>query len=216
MKTVLILSGGMDSAVLLAHLLHAGDTIQCVNFHYGSKHNDVERERARRLVAHYGVRCGEMDIDLTMFRSSLIDPSVPVPHGHYAEESMRSTVVPFRNGIMLAYAAGFAESVGFDQVAIGAHAGDHHIYPDCRVPFIDAMRDAIREGTYKNVRLDAPFSWMTKGEIVKRGLELSVPFSMTWTCYEGGEVACGKCGSCDERRRAFEENGAKDPIPYKE
>ena len=148
------------------------------------------------------------------FQSSLLKSGGEIPEGHYAAENMKQTVVPFRNGIMLAVAAGLAESRHAGGVVIAAHAGDHAIYPDCREDFMRAMADAIRLGTYADVALLRPFISMTKSEIARRGHELGVDFSKTWSCYVGGETHCGECGTCVERREAFLLAGLKDPTEY--
>jgi 7-cyano-7-deazaguanine synthase len=137
-----------------------------------------------------------------------------IPKGHYEEQSMKKTVVPFRNGIMLSIAGGFAESKGASALVIAAHAGDHAIYPDCREDFMRAMGDAIRLGTYAEVDLIRPFISMTKGDIARRGHGLGVDFSKTWSCYVGGETHCGECGTCVERREAFLLAGLPDPTAY--
>jgi 7-cyano-7-deazaguanine synthase len=137
-----------------------------------------------------------------------------IPKGHYEQATMRETVVPFRNGIMLAVAAGFAESRGAEAVVIAAHIGDHAIYPDCREEFLRAMADAVHLGTYANVEILRPFISMTKAEIVRRGHALNIDFTHTWSCYVGGEVHCGECGTCVERREAFALAGLRDPTVY--
>jgi 7-cyano-7-deazaguanine synthase len=148
------------------------------------------------------------------FRSDLLSSGGAIPDGHYEEQSMKSTVVPFRNGIMLSIAAGFAESKGAEAVVIAAHSGDHAIYPDCRESFMEPMARAIREGTYAQIELLRPFITMHKAGIVRRGIELGIDFSHTWSCYKGSEVHCGTCGTCVERREAFLMAGVTDPTVY--
>ena len=150
------------------------------------------------------------------FKSSLLDGANAIPEGNYDESNMKSTVVPFRNGIMLALAAGIAESNGLKKVLIANHAGDHAIYPDCRPEFIKAMTAATEAGTYAGVSVVAPYTNITKAEIVRRGVQLGVDYSHTWSCYKGGEKHCGKCGTCRERKEAFMLAGVPDPTEYAE
>src|SRR6185312_16180897 len=149
-----------------------------------------------------------------LFASDLLKSGGDIPEGHYADENMKRTVVPFRNGIMLAAACGFAESVGAEGLAIAAHGGDHAIYPDCREDFMRAMSDAMRLGTYAGIRLLRPFIAMNKGEIAAMGAKLGVDFARTWSCYKGGAMHCGTCGTCVERREAFEKAAIADPTNY--
>lgn len=146
--------------------------------------------------------------------SSLTDSSVELPEGHYAEESMKSTVVPNRNMILLAMAAGYALSIDFDTVAYAAHAGDHTIYPDCRPVFADAMQNALQLADWKDLRLHRPFVNLTKAELVRIGAKLGAPLHLTWSCYAGEESHCGKCGTCVERKEAFEVAKITDPTEY--
>ena len=150
------------------------------------------------------------------FKSDLLRSGCDIPEGHYAEESMKKTVVPFRNGIMLSIAAGFAESIGADAVTIAAHSGDHAIYPDCREPFMRAIGEAMEQGTYAGIKLLRPFIDMDKAAIARRGAELGVDFAETWSCYKGGEIHCGVCGTCVERREAFLLAGLQDPTVYEQ
>jgi len=151
-----------------------------------------------------------------LFKSDLLQAGGEIPDGHYAEESMKQTVVPFRNGIMLAIAAGYAESIDAEGLVIAAHSGDHAIYPDCREPFMQAMATAMSEGTYARIQLLRPFIATDKAGIAKRGFELGVDFSETWSCYKGGEIHCGVCGTCVERREAFLLAGLQDPTHYEQ
>jgi 7-cyano-7-deazaguanine synthase len=219
-KTVLIYSGGLDSTVLLYKLFEIDKReVTCINFNYGSKHNIRERIAAKEFCERLNVPICFIDLPFIRdrFKSSLlIDSFDPIPKGGYKEESMKSTVVPFRNGIMLSIAAGFAESIGYDVVALANHAGDHHIYPDCRPEFISAMSFAIQTGTYKKIDILSPFCSYTKGEIVSIGESLCVPFESTWTCYEGKDIHCGTCGACNERKEAFKEANIQDPTVYME
>lgn len=217
MKTLAILSGGMDSTVLAHHLKHAGDLIGCVTVDYGQRHAKEIRfaaETAARLtVPHYV-------LDLSQIRqhiaSSALTGEHPVPEGHYEAESMKLTVVPNRNMILTALAVAVGISHGAELVAYGAHAGDHAIYPDCRADFAEALRAAVALCDYNPPGLVAPFIGWTKADIVARGIELGVPFDKTWTCYKGDARPCGRCGTCVERLEAFSLCGAEDPSDYED
>ena len=215
-KAVVLLSGGMDSVAVLYDTLQGSEVIATLSFHYGSKHNDREIAFAAWQSKKLGVPHLTIPLDFIgkHFASDLLASGGDIPKGHYEEESMKKTVVPFRNGIMLAIAAGFAESKEAQSLVIAAHAGDHAIYPDCREEFMVSMGDAIRLGTYATIELTRPFIHMTKAQIAKRGAELGVDFAQTWSCYVGGEVHCGECGTCVERREAFLLAGLDDPTVY--
>ena len=150
------------------------------------------------------------------FKSSLLEGADAIPEGHYAEDNMKSTVVPFRNGIMLAIAVGMAESYGLTKVLIANHAGDHTIYPDCRPAFIAAIDRAAQAGTFADVRVEAPYTHLTKGEIAAVGKRLKLDYAETWSCYKGGERHCGKCGTCIERKEALAFAGIADTTDYEE
>lgn len=224
MKYLISLSGGLDSAVLLGQLVTSGPVrsgyrpadLTAVAFTYGSKHNALENRASQAVAAHYGVpwRLVDLTAAFAPFKSDLLLSGGAVPEGHYEAESMRRTVVPCRNLIFLSLLGGLAESAGAAEVYIGAHAGDHHIYPDCRPEFLTAARQAVRLATDGAVTVLAPFTGMTKGDIVRLGLSLGVPLHLTRTCYTDGEVACGRCGSCQERLEAFAQCDAVDPVPY--
>lgn len=216
MKSCVLLSGGMDSVTVLYEALREHEVSACLSFDYGSKHNARELPFAKLHAERNGVPHHVVSLDFMdgLFASDLLKSGGEIPEGHYAEESMKKTVVPFRNGIMLAIAAGFAESAGCDAVVIAAHAGDHAIYPDCREEFMVAMAEAMRSGTYPGIRLWRPFIAMDKTGIAKRGAELGVDFGATWSCYKGGAVHCGVCGTCVERREAFLLAGLADPTTY--
>lgn len=212
--SVIILSGGMDSVTLLHY---RKDRIAlAVSFDYGSNHNAREIECAREQCSMLGI--DHLVIPLSFmgeyFKSSLLSGADDIPEGHYADSNMKSTVVPFRNGIMLAVACGLAESRGLKHVMMANHGGDHAIYPDCRPGFVRAMGAAMREGTYEGVTLDADFTDITKADIARLGARLGVDYSKTYSCYKGGEKHCGKCGTCVERREAFSEAGIDDPTIY--
>ena len=214
--SVVLLSGGLDSVTALYHAMSMSKVIGCVSFDYGSKHNAREIPFAAWHCDQCGVPHEIIEIDFInrLFKSDLLQSGGQIPDGHYEELTMKQTVVPFRNGIMLAIAAGYAESLDADELVIAAHSGDHAIYPDCREEFMRSMGDAIRLGTYAGIQLVRPFINMTKADIAKRAGELGVDYSKTWSCYKGGEIHCGKCGTCVERREAFILSGVPDPTPY--
>lgn len=216
MRAVVLLSGGMDSVAALYHARERHEIVATISFHYGSKHNDREIPFARWHSDHLGIPHFVVPLPFVgeQFESDLLKKGGEIPKGHYEEQSMKKTVVPFRNGIMLAIAGGFAESKGANGLIIAAHAGDHAIYPDCRENFMRAMGDAIRLGTYAEVDLIRPFISMTKADIAGRGRALGVDFSKTWSCYVGGDTHCGQCGTCVERREAFLVAGIPDPTEY--
>lgn len=216
MKAVVLLSGGMDSTVAFYEVRRSHEVVAALSFDYGSKHNACEIPFAklhaeRAGVPHHTIPLGFIN---EHFTSDLLQSGGDIPDGHYAEENMKRTVVPFRNGIMLAIACGLAESKEAQALAIAAHSGDHAIYPDCREPFMQGMADAMREGTYEKIELLRPFINMDKTGIAKRGAELGIDFAETWSCYKGGEVHCGTCGTCVERREAFMLAGLEDPTDY--
>jgi 7-cyano-7-deazaguanine synthase len=216
MKVCVLLSGGMDSVTALYDSLPEHEVVGCLSFDYGAKHNHCEIPFARlhserNGIPHHTVSLGFMN---ELFKSDLLKSGGEIPEGHYAEDNMKSTVVPFRNGIMLAIAAGYAESVEADGLVIAAHSGDHAIYPDCREPFMQGMAQAIGEGTYAKIQLLRPFIAMDKTGIARRGAELGIDFAETWSCYKGAEIHCGVCGTCVERREAFLLAGLPDPTVY--
>ena len=212
--SIIVLSGGMDSVTLLHQ--EKGRIALAVSFDYGSNHNAREIECAQKQCELLGIEHLVIPLDFMgrYFRSSLLSGAEEIPEGHYADENMKSTVVPFRNGIMLSVACGLAESRDLRHVMIANHGGDHAIYPDCRSGFIDAMSLAMKEGTYVGVDISAPFTHITKGDIAKIGKELGVDYSLTYSCYKGGEKHCGVCGTCVERREAMQEAGIDDPTEY--
>lgn len=213
-KSLIILSGGMDSVTLLYY--RREDISLAVTFDYGSNHNKREIECAKYHCELLGIE--HIIIPLTFmhdyFKSSLLDGADAIPEGHYASDNMKSTVVPFRNGIMLSIACGLAESHNLSKVLIANHYGDHAIYPDCRQSFITAMESAMQNGTYANVGIDAPFTNLTKTDIALLGKRLNVDYSKTYSCYKGGEKHCGKCGTCVERKEAFHDAKIDDPTEY--
>ena len=212
--SVIVVSGGMDSVTLL---YEKKDEIALgISFDYGSNHNHNELPLAalhcQRLgIEHVVVPLGFMH---QYFKSSLLESGDSIPDGSYDEENMKSTVVPFRNGVMLAVAAGIAESNGLTKVLIANHGGDHTIYPDCRPEFIAAMDAAVEAGTFARVRVVAPYTNISKADIARRGRVLGIDYAETWSCYKGGDVHCGTCGTCVERKEALREAGIEDNTTY--
>ena len=218
MKVVVLLSGGLDSVTALHDANRSHEVVAALSFDYGAKHHAKELPMAVWQCAHLVIphNIAPLGFIAEEFRSDLLSGGGAIPDGHYEEQSMKSTVVPFRNGIMLSIAAGFAESRGAEAVVIAAHSGDHAIYPDCRESFMEPMARAIREGTYAQIELLRPFIAVDKAGIVRRGVELGIDFSHTWSCYKGSEIHCGTCGTCVERREAFLMAGVADPTIYNE
>ena len=212
--SVIILSGGMDSVTLLHYRKER--IALAVSFDYGSNHNVREIECARRQCENLGIEHLVIPLDFMgiYFRSSLFEGADSIPEGHYADENMKSTVVPFRNGIMLSVACGLAESRGLRHVMMANHGGDHAIYPDCRLEFVTSMSDAMRNGTYEGVDILAEFTNITKSDIARLGKKLGVDYSMTYSCYKGGAKHCGRGGTCIERKEAMREAGIDDPTVY--
>lgn len=215
-KTVVVFSGGMDSTTLLYGMRAIGRQVIPLGIDYGQRHRK-ELEAAAKIC--WDLHLPYQIADLRALRSLLggssqTDDTIAVPEGHYAEESMKKTVVPNRNMILLSVAIARAISAGADQVAYGAHAGDHAIYPDCRPEFVMAMRHVAKLADWSQVEIVAPFLDKTKADIARQGKELGVPFELTWSCYKGGDVHCGKCGTCVERREAFLVAGVTDPTTY--
>lgn len=219
-KGLISLSGGLDSTTLLADCLGSGLWMQAVSFYYGSKHNHWENKSAKRIAQYYGIPLIEMDVSgiFAHSKSHLMDTaeqaSKKIPEGHYEAESMRLTVVPGRNLIFLSILASIAESTGIGKVFLGIHSGDHAIYPDCRPDWYFAAENVVDQQTCGKVEVKAPFLYKTKDQIIKRGIHWKVPFELTRTCYKKQSIACGKCGSCQERLEAFKMNGMEDPLEY--
>lgn len=213
-NSVIIVSGGMDSITLLYD--HKDEIALGISFDYGSNHNAREIPFAKMHCERLGIKHITINLDFMhqYFKSSLLDGAEAIPEGHYADENMKSTVVPFRNGIMLSIAIGIAESNNLDQVFIANHGGDHTIYPDCRPEFINAIDAAATAGTYNNVKVVAPYTKITKSDIARIGKKLGIDYTETWSCYKGGEVHCGKCGTCVERKEALAEAGIEDKTMY--
>lgn len=212
--SVIVLSGGMDSVTLLHDCKER--IALAVTFDYGSNHNRREAECAAWQCRQLGIEHIIIPLEFMgqYFESSLLSGADAIPEGHYAGENMKSTVVPFRNGIMLSVACGLASSRGLKHVMIANHGGDHEIYPDCRKGFVEAMSQAMREGTYEDIDIIAPYTSITKGEIAAIGKRLGVDYSHTYSCYKGGEHHCGRCGTCVERREALLYAGIDDNVIY--
>lgn len=211
---LIVVSGGMDSTTMLYE--YREEIALAVTFDYGANHGPKEIPLAKMHCERLGIEhvVIKMNFMKDYFESSLLSGSEAIPEGHYEDENMRSTVVPFRNGIMLAIACGLAESRGLKRLMIANHAGDHAIYPDCREGFVKAMSLATQEGTYDHISIYAPYTNLTKGEIARHGKALGLNYAETWSCYKGGEKHCGKCGTCVERREALAEAGIEDLTPY--
>lgn len=215
---LVLLSGGMDSTALTSELVagHGAENVQAVGINYGQKHAR-ELQSAQRVADHLGVPYDVIDLSvLARSLTSALTGNGDVPHGHYSASNMAATVVPNRNAIMLMVAVGIASSRGLDAVYTAVHAGDHPIYPDCRPEFVAAASEAARLGTagMGDIEIRAPFVDINKADIVTRGHQAEAPFDLTWSCYQGGELHCGKCGTCVERAEAFAIAGVPDPTRY--
>lgn len=217
-KIVVICSGGMDSVTLLHDLQNNQEyeIVGALTFDYGQRHVK-EIEYAKKNCKKFHLDWHK--VDLTNLQSLLVSSltgNSDIPEGHYADDNMKSTVVPSRNLIMLAIASGYAVSKGAQYIAYGAHAGDHTIYPDCRPEFIEKLNEVTKISNFEPVEILVPYRDITKVEILEKGIKLGVNYKDTWTCYKGKLLACGKCGSCQERLEAFEKNGIKDPLEYEQ
>ena len=214
-KVVVIYSGGMDSYTVLNKAIKQGFDVYALSFNYGQRHVK-ELEVAASVCADLNVHHKVVDISAInqLIGGSSLTDDIEVPEGHYEEESMKSTVVPNRNMILLSLAVGYAVSLKANKVFYGAHSGDHAIYPDCRPEFVEKMSDVCRIANYEEVEIVCPYLNNSKIEILTDGLKMGLDYSNTWTCYNGREKACGKCGACQERLEAFSLNNASDPLPY--
>ncbi len=203
--SLLVFSGGMDSTTMLYE--YQERIALALSFHYGSNHNDKELAFAKLHCQRLGIEHIIIPLGFIKehFNSSLLSGSEAIPEGNYDEDNMKSTVVPFRNGIMLAIAAGMAENRGLQYIMLANHGGDHAIYPDCRPDFVNAMDQAVCAGTWNNVRLFTPYTNISKAEIARHGLQLGINYDETWSCYKGGDKPCGVCGTCREREEALKE-----------
>jgi 7-cyano-7-deazaguanine synthase len=217
MRIVLIHSGGLDSTVLLYHLRDRGDEVRGLSVDYGQRHRR-ELDAAAGICRDLGVEQETADLRAIrpLLAGSALTGDIDVPEGHYADASMKLTVVPNRNMILLSLGIARAVSLRCETVAYAAHAGDHPIYPDCRPEFVESMRQAAALCDWHPVRIETPFIDTTKADIVRRGAELGVPFERTWSCYRGGDRHCGRCGTCVERREAFQLAGITDPTRYED
>lgn len=215
-KALVSLSGGMDSTTLLADAVFRSREVECLGFFYGSKHNPYENAAAYRIARHYKAPFHLIDLSQAMssIQSALLKTGGAIPEGHYQESTMTQTVVPGRNLIFASVLAGIAWSKSCAEIWMGVHSGDHAIYPDCRPNFVSAMRRAVQCGTDEKVTMLTPFLHENKTSIIRLGRSYGVPYELTRTCYKDQEIACGKCGSCIERREAFRNNGVEDPIEY--
>jgi len=219
LQTIVICSGGLDSVTLAHQVARQSVLAGLISFDYGQRHRK-ELDYAARAVVRLNVPHTVIDISTlgAQLSGSALTDDIAVPDGHYAEESMKITVVPNRNAIMLTIAYGIAAARSADAVAAAFHGGDHFIYPDCRPEFVEKFSDmqkAALEGM-NNIQLHTPFLNFTKADIVAAGVELNVPFAETWSCYKGGVVHCGRCGTCVERREAFDIADVQDPTEYED
>ena len=214
--SVIIVSGGMDSITLLYD--KKNEIALGISFNYGSNHNAKEIPLAEMHCRRLGIKHITINLDFMgqYFKSSLLEGGEAIPEGNYADENMKSTVVPFRNGIMLSIAIGIAESNNFKKVLIANHGGDHTIYPDCRPEFIKAIDAAAYAGTFVNAHIEAPYTHITKGDIARIGKRLGLKYAETWSCYKGADKHCGRCGTCIERKEALTEAGIDDTTEYEE
>lgn len=224
MKAVVVLSGGLDSTTLAHHVYDQGFNVYAISFNYGQRHNkELECAAYQAELLNAAHEIVELPFFGTLFagsESSLITDE-EVPEGHYAEDSMKATVVPNRNMIMTSIAIGYAVSIGADRVCLGVHAGDHFIYPDCRPPFFGSLNMAAKIGNegflHPMFGIDTPFIDWTKNDIAARAVELNVDISKTWSCYKGGDLHCGKCGTCVERLEAIASTKLDvDPTEYED
>ena len=211
---VIITSGGMDSTTMLYEF--KDEIALAITFDYGSTQNGRERVCAVTHCQRLGIKHLIIPLEFMhrYFKSALLETADDIPEGNYDDENMKSTVVPFRNGIMLAIACGIAESNGLKRVMIANHAGDHSIYPDCRPNFVEAMSAAMQAGTYEGIKVFAPYTSISKADIARHGKALGLNYSETYSCYKGREKHCGKCGTCRERREALREAGIIDTTEY--
>ena len=216
-KVVVIYSGGMDSYTVLNKAMQQGYDVHAVSFNYGQRHSK-ELLFAQKVCEQHKIEHKIVDISSInqLIGGSALTDDIDVPEGHYEEESMKTTVVPNRNMIMLSMAVGYAVSIEAEAVYFGAHSGDHAIYPDCRTEFVDAMNDVCKIANYQAVEVRAPYLAASKIDILRDGLAMDLDYSDTWTCYNGQEKACGQCGACQERLEAFAENKSVDPIAYQD
>ena len=214
-KIIVVYSGGLDSFTLLNEAIRSGKEVSTLSFDYGQKHSK-ELNYVEKFCSQEAIDSKIVDVSSIkeLFLGSSLTDEVDIPKGHYEDDSMKSTVVPNRNMILIALALGYAVTKEAEEVWFGAHAGDHAIYPDCRPEFVEKMDAVARIANYKSIAVKAPYISMSKTEILAIGLEMELDYGLTWTCYEGKELACGTCGSCHERLESFAANNTVDPIEY--
>lgn len=214
-KVVIIYSGGMDSYTVLHQAIKQGFDVHAVSFNYGQRHSK-ELEYAKKVTQKYGIEHKIVDISSInqLIGGSSLTDDIDVPEGGYEEDSMKQTLVPNRNMILLSLAVGYAVSINAEAVYFGAHSGDHAIYPDCRTEFVEAMNSVCKIANYEPIEVRAPYLKYSKIDILREGLAMQLDYGDTWTCYNGREKACGKCGACQERLEAFALNNTTDPLAY--
>ena len=214
-KIIVVYSGGLDSFTLLNEAIRSGKEVSTLSFDYGQKHSK-ELNYVEKFCSQEAIDSKIVDVSSIkeLFQGSSLTDEVDIPKGHYEDDSMKSTVVPNRNMILIALALGYAVTKEAKEVWFGAHAGDHAIYPDCRPEFVEKMDAVARIANYTPIAVKAPYISMSKTEILAIGLEMELDYGLTWTCYEGKELACGTCGACHERLESFAANNTADPIEY--
>lgn len=214
-KAVVIFSGGMDSFTVLNRAIRDGLEVYALTFDYGQRHVK-EVNFAQNACERLGINHKIVDISAIgdIIAGSSLTANIEVPEGHYEAESMKQTVVPNRNMILLSLAVGYAVSLEASKVYYGAHSGDHAIYPDCRPEFVQKMQDVCAIANYDPIDIVVPYLESNKIDILKDGLKMGLDYGLTWTCYNGREHACGKCGACQERLEAFAKNNVTDPLTY--
>ena len=214
-KIIVVYSGGLDSFTLLNEAIRSGKDISALSFDYGQKHRK-ELHFVEKFCTQESIDSKIVDISSIkeLFQGSSLTDDIDIPKGHYEDDSMKSTVVPNRNMILISLALGYAVTKGAEEVWFGAHAGDHAIYPDCRPEFVEKMDSVARIANYSPIAIKAPYITMSKTEILAIGLNMQLDYGLTWTCYEGKELACGSCGACHERLESFAANNVIDPIKY--
>lgn len=214
-KVVVVYSGGMDSFTVLHNAIKQGYQPLALSFNYGQRHSK-ELDYAANVCKSLNITHKIVDITAInqLLAGSALTDDIDVPEGHYEEPSMQQTVVPNRNMILLSLAVGYAVSNGCTKVFYGAHSGDHTIYPDCRPEFVEKMNAVCEIANYEAVSIETPYLKVSKTDILTDGLQMGLDYAQTWTCYNGREKACGKCGACQERLEAFRDNGATDPLEY--
>lgn len=214
-KIIVVYSGGLDSFTLLNEAIRSGKDVFALSFDYGQKHSK-ELDCVEKFCAQESIDSKIVDVSSIkeLFQGSSLTDEIDIPKGHYEDDSMKSTVVPNRNMILISLALGYAVTKEAEEVWFGAHAGDHAIYPDCRPEFVEKMDAVARIANYSPIAVKAPYIAMSKTEILAIGLNMQLDYGLTWTCYEGKELACGSCGACHERLESFAANNVIDPIKY--